>query len=209
MNFNFGEVKAHTKKNVRVGGAKTGRKGQSYTGIKYKVGKTGVPMFTISNSLWDSLDMDNNGFVNFPISGGISLIAVVENSKALLWGSAKETNGVSGKKSKTIRAGILEDGLKEIGVLNEVNQEEIADRKPVMQYVELQKYEGDVPEAFTAQHGTELYIIVAGGGSTEEDDSSEEIEEEIADESPEVDAQEEAIADMGVSSDEARDDDEF
>ena len=201
MNFNFGEVKAHTKKNERVGGAKTGRKGQSYTGIKYKVGKTGVPSFTISNSLWASLDMDNNGLINFPISDGTALIAVVPNENALLWGSPKETNGVPGVKSKTVRAGILENDLKEIGVLNSVNQEEVADRKPVMQYIDLQKFEGDVPESFTSQYGSELYIVVAANGAS--DDSTDELEED------EVEAEEEAIADAPVMEAAEVDEDDF
>jgi hypothetical protein len=142
FNLSFDQFETLNKKNEGKRSGATGVKKQSFTGIKFSVNNKGREVFVVSNSMWDALNLDNQGFgvmKGKDATGKDAILFFVvadDNKKALFF--KKTSKGDN--KSKTVTSSVLKDHLVSVGLLKEVPVlGETA--KPVHQYVGFEKVE--------------------------------------------------------------------
>ena len=143
---------------------------------KYQVNEEGASSFQISNDVWESLDMDNNGFVNYYDKAN-NVVAMLllphSDSRVLLFGEPKKSK--TGIKAKKITANVLEKDLLAAGTIQEVNPEQASKNKPVQQIMDLVELDQALPEG-----AIKGFILVA---------KEVEAEEETVEEAPQADVQ--------------------
>ncbi len=120
MNFNFSNLKAVSKANTKVGTPR----GQNFD-VRFRRATTkkgGLEearidtKFHISDKVWDALDLENKGAMQFVAPSGEVLFITCPNEDAVL---LKRTNKLEegGSKGRNFKAEILEKDLISAGVL--------------------------------------------------------------------------------------------
>lgn len=166
MNFNFSNLKAVSKANTKVGTPRGQNFDVRFRRATTKKGGLTEPRidtkFHISDKVWDALDLENKGAIQFVAPSGEVLFITCPNEEAIL---LKRTNKLEegGSKGRNFKAEILETALVEAGVLKaEVLGNQFLKFEPT-------SVEG-LPEGYTA------YMIVVDPT----DRSKEEMEENDA-----------------------------
>lgn len=198
--FNFSEIQGsvETRKNTSKRKGTTRPKGQNFNHIKVMTNDKKTT-FTIANTMWDNLDLENKAFIQaFP--QGTPVFVLVDDSNETATYFKSPTKGDN--KAKTVKADILKDKLVEKGLLNAVSDADLLaagkDGKTGNVYQYLKLVEQSLPENCPSDWlGLYTFEADAEGGnvklgdSDDSDDNLEEVEtlnEEVEEEVAEDDA---------------------
>lgn len=117
-------INLHDLKAVKKSYTKTSTKNQSFNELKFRRAiKNGAPegLFTISQKIWEKLDLDNYGLIHLVMTeeGEVTnvVIGVVNNEDAVFVKETKRTKE-KGSKGKSFKNVFLESALIDAGQLD-------------------------------------------------------------------------------------------
>lgn len=173
--LNFGKLQGLTKKNTRESSGNAGKPRSS--GFAFSVNAKGVEKFQFSQKLFDSLNLNKNGFNTYlddnenPTT--LILITYPETSENVIFFTPVKKTAKNGK-SKAVTSSLLKEQLIAVGLVKEVPVL-APDAKPVVQKLDLEKIENIYG---TPSDTVATYKVILKVQNDEEDDSELESEED-------------------------------